>query len=130
MVKSAAKKYFLTDVLKSALISVLLGAILILVFATVLNFVPIGDKLVTVINQIIKVLAVFAGCFFGIKEKKNGILKGLLAGLLYSVGTILIFAIINKSFDFSWGVALDVGLGAAIGAICGIISVNLGKKSV
>ena len=130
MVKSAVENHFFTDVLKSALISLLLGAILILVFATVLNFVPIGDKLVTVINQIIKVLAIFAGCFFGIKEKKSGILKGLLAGLLYSIGTFLIFAIINKTFDFSWGVALDAGLGAAIGAICGIISVNLGKKFV
>lgn len=129
MVKSPAKKFFITDVLKSALISILVGAIFILIFATVLNFVPVNDKIVTVINQIIKILAIFIGCFFGIKEKKSGIVKGLLSGLIYSLGTILIFALINKSFDFSWGIALDIGLGAVIGAICGIICVNIGRKS-
>ena len=51
MVKSPAKKFFITDVLKSALISILVGAIFILIFATVLNFVPVNDKIVTVINQ-------------------------------------------------------------------------------
>ena len=130
MVKSGAKKYFFTDVLKGALVSVLIGAILILVFATVLNFVPINETVVTVINQIIKVIAIFVGCFFGFKEKKNGILKWLLSGLIYSLGTALIFALINKSFTFSYGILLDAALGGVIGAICGIISVNIGKNKV
>ncbi len=130
MVKSGVKKYFFTDVLKGALVSILIGAILILVFATVLNFVPINETVVTVVNQIIKVLAIFVGCFFGFKEKRNGILKGLFSGLIYAIGTVLIFALINKSFAFSYGVLLDVALGGIIGAICGIIAVNVGKNKI
>lgn len=130
MVKSGVKKYFFTDVLKGALVSILIGAILILVFATVLNFVPINETVVTVVNQIIKVLAIFVGCFFGFKEKKNGILKGLFSGLIYAFGTALIFALINKSFAFSYGILLDVALGGIIGAICGIIAVNVGKNKI
>lgn len=128
MEKAVKTKNFLIDTLKSALISIIIGAILTLVFAIVLNYVPISDKIVTIINQIIKIIAIFLGCVFGIGDKKIGLLKGLLAGIVYALGTALIFAIINKDFGFSWKVILDIGISAAMGLLCGIIAVNFSKK--
>ena len=127
MNKVSEKKGFIFDVLKSALLSIIIGAIFILLFAVVLNYVPINDKIVTAINQAIKLIAVFVGCFFGFKERNIGLVKGILSGLIYSLGMALITALINKNFAFSWGVALDIGLGIVVGAISGVLAVNMKK---
>ena len=128
MVKVSVNKSFIKDFLKGSLISIIIGVILLLVFAIVLNFVPLSEPVVTVINQVIKIITVFLGCLFGFKEKKDGILKGLISGVIYSIGIFLISGIINKELNFTWGVLLDIGLSGVIGAICGIITVNIGKN--
>lgn len=128
MNNSTVKKNFATDFLKSTLVSLIIGTILLLILAIIVHFVPVSETVVTIIDEVIKILAIFLGCFLGIKERKNGIIKGVLCGLLYGIGTFLISGIINKGFVFTWGVVLDIALCAVIGAICGILSVNIGKK--
>lgn len=128
MEKTVKTKNFIFDFLKSALIAIVVSAILTLVLALIVTYVPVSDKVVTIINQVIKIVSVLVGCFIGISEKKFGLLKGLLAGIVYSLGTILIFAIINRDFSFSWGAIIDVGVSALIGLIVGVIKVNFGKN--
>ena len=128
MVQKKQKSYIVTDVLKSVLLSLIVGIILTLAVTIILNFVPISDKILSIINIIIKILAVFCGCLFAFKEKKSGIVKGLLCGLFYSVGSTLIFGLIEKSLTFNSLAFIDMGICAAIGAICGILAVNLSKK--
>ena len=128
MEKAVGIKRFFIDALKSALIAIIIGAILTLVFAIVINYFPVENKIVTIVNQAIKVIAVLLGCIIGIGEKKSGLLKGLFCGIVYSLGTTLIYAIINKDFGFSWGVLLDIGLSAAIGLLSGVLSVNISKR--
>ena len=127
MIKVSEKKGFVLDVLKAALVSIIIGAIFILLFAVLLNYVPINDKIVTAINQVIKLIAVSVGCFFGFNDKRFGLVKGVFSGLIYSLGMALITALINKNFAFSWGVALDIALSVVMGAISGIITVNVKK---
>lgn len=128
MVKSVERKIFITDILKSSLISVIVGTIFLLLFAILLNYIPVSETVVTIANQAIKIISIALGCFLGVKEKKMGIVKGAISGLVYAFGIFLISGIINKGLYWSWGVLLDVALASVIGAICGILSVNFGKK--
>jgi putative membrane protein (TIGR04086 family) len=127
MVKNVERKYFVTDILKSSLLSIIIGVILVLILAAIANFVAIPSGVLTGINQAIKVVSVFLGCFFGFKEKKSGIVKGALAGLIYSLTITLIFGLIKKSLSFGASAWIDAGLSLVIGAISGIIAVNIGK---
>lgn len=128
MVQKRQMNCMIGDVIKSVLLSLIIGIILTLVVTIILNFVPISDKILTIINIIIKIVAVFCGCLFGFKEKKSGIVKGLVCGLLYSIFSILIFGLIEKSLNFNTSTFIDMGICIVIGAICGILAVNLGKN--
>ena len=53
MEKTVKTKNFVFDFLKSALIAIVVGAILTLVLALIVTYVPVPDKIVTIINQVI-----------------------------------------------------------------------------
>ena len=128
MVKNKEKNLFITDTLKAALLAIIIGLILTFIISIILNFVPINDKILTIINVVIRLLAIFCGCLFGFKEKKSGINKGGISGIIYSLSNLLIFGLINKDLSFAISSLIDIGLCLAIGAICGILAVNLGRK--
>ena len=128
MVKNKEKNLFITDTLKAALLAIIIGLILTFIISIILNFVPINDKILTIINVVIRLLAIFCGCLFGFKEKKSGIIKGGISGIIYSLSNLLIFGLINKDLSFAISSLIDIGLCLAIGAICGILAVNLGRK--
>ena len=128
MQKNSSFKHLALDVLKGTFLSLIVGVILVLVFAIIVKFVPIGANVLVGINQAIKVISIFLGCTLGFKMKKGGILKGAIVGILYSVFIILIFGLIEKSLTFNVSSLIDVGLGLVLGAISGIIAVNVGKN--
>ena len=128
MVKSKEKNLFINDTLKSALLAIIIGLILTFIISIILNFVPISDNILTILNVIIRILSIFCGCLFGFKEKKSGIIKGGISGVIFSLSTLLIFGLINKDLSFAFSSLIDIGLCLAIGAICGILAVNIGRK--
>lgn len=128
MQKNSSIKHLALDVLKGTFLSLIVGVILVLVFAIIVKFVPIDANILVGINQAIKVISIFLGCALGFKAKKLGILKGAIVGILYTVFIILIFGLIEKSLTFSISSLIDVGLGLVLGAISGIIAVNIGKN--
>lgn len=134
MAKSAVKKESklsvkddLFDILRAILISTIFSIVAILIFTIIVQFSQINENGIMIGNIIIKTLSVLVGCIFGIRNGK-GILKGLISGLLFLVLTWLIFSAINGGFvagAFSW---IDALCGIAVGAISGVIAVNIRRK--
>lgn len=101
----------------------------ILIFAFILRFTSISDKLIAPVNQVIKGVSIFFGVFIGLKKHKEmGLLNGFLIGLLFTIVAFLVFSILDGAFCFDRTLLNDIIFGSIIGAICGIICVNL-KKS-
>ncbi len=101
----------------------------ILIFAFVLRFTSIPDTVIAPVNQVIKGVSIFFGVFIGMKKHKSmGLLSGLLIGFLFTVLAFLVFSILSGVFVFDRTLVNDIIFGCVIGAICGIICVNL-KKS-
>ncbi len=110
----------------TGLVTALVG---ILIFAFVLRFTSISDKIITPVNQVIKGVSIFFGVFLGMKKHKEmGLLSGFLIGLLFTICAFLVFSILDGAFCFDRTLVNDLIFGSVIGAICGIICVNL-KKS-
>ena len=128
MKKISVNKTFIFDLVRSTIIAVIISLLCVLVFALIVNLADVGEKVITPINTIIKIVSVFVGCIVGFKDKSKGAIKGALSGLLYTLLAILIFGIISHSVKISALNLLDIGIGIIAGTISGLIAVNIGRK--
>ena len=117
----------LKDVLGATLISLLFSLLFVLIFALAIRWADLDEKVIVPVNYGIKFLSLFLGVMIMFKDNKNGILKGLITGLLFMLLTFLIFNAMDgfKSVNFNWIDMLFLPIG---GAITGIIRVNIPSK--
>ena len=76
-------------------------------------------------NQFIKIISVFIGCLFSFSGVK-GLIRGAITGLTVTVITYLIFLLFGAA-SFGTGFLIDLALLTVVGAISGIIAVNVKK---
>lgn len=125
MVKNSNKSTGL-QVLKGSVTAVSITLVLILLFALLLRFTNISDKVIMPVNQVIKVVSIFFGVYSALKyHKEKGWVKGMLIGLTYSVLAFVVFAILSSSINFGLSTLLDIVFGAIVGGIVGVIVVNM-----
>ncbi len=106
-----------------SLISIIIG---ILVFSIVVKNAMLGEGIIKAVNQFIKIVCIFLGCFFAVRGKL-GLLKGVIIGILAIVLSHLLFALFGGSFSFGTEFWLDIAFASAIGAVSGILAVNVRK---
>ena len=118
------------DILKGALISVIISLICILIFAFFIKIIGISDSLILPINQVIKFVSIFFGVKVSLKKnKEKGFLKGLIIGFVYTILAFAIFSILSKNFCFDKSLFNDVLFGTIGCILFGILLVNLRKKT-
>lgn len=119
---------FLLSVVKSVLISVVFVLIGVLVFALFIKIFGFTSSVIRPTNQVIKVLSLFCGVMLCVRGEK-GFIKGATVGIFSIVLTYFLFALLGGEGLFNISFILDVIFGAVIGAISGVIAVNV-KKNV
>jgi len=125
MEKSSDSGKFFPQLIKGILTGVIATIAGILVFAGIVNLTGISQSVIKGVNQFIKIISVFIGCLFSFSGEK-GLLKGAITGLLVTVITYLIFLLFGAS-SFGTGFLIDLALLTVVGAISGIIAVNVKK---
>ena len=117
----------LKDVLGATLISLLSSLLFVLLFALIIRWADLDEKVIVPVNYVIKFLSIFLGVMIMFKDNKNGILKGLIAGAVFMLLSFLIFNAMDgfKSVNFNW---IDLIFIPAGGAISGIIKVNIPSR--
>lgn len=124
MEKAKNIKTDVTDVLKAVLFATLISLALVLIFAIVIRFANVENKVIMPVNIAIKILSLLVGVLLAFKNQQNGLVKGAISGLAYMLFTFLIFSALSgfKDVTFSW---IDLITLPVVGAISGIITVNL-----
>lgn len=118
------------NIFKGSVCALCVSLLLVLVFAFLLKFTNISDSAIYPVNQVIKGVSVFLGVFVGMKKSKElGLVSGLLIGIIYTVLAFFIFSLLAGSITFDLSFLTDIAFGGIIGAVCGIICVNLKKSS-
>jgi putative membrane protein (TIGR04086 family) len=88
----------------------------------------IPNQAIKPVNQIIKILSVFIGCICSLSGEK-GLLKGIITGTIITLVTFILFAVMTKTNVFTISILWEILLGATIGGLSGIISVNVKNKN-
>lgn len=120
---------FLLAIIKGSLIALCISLVGILIFAFILKFASISDKAIRPINQIIKGVSVLVGVFVAMRKvDKMGLVGGLLIGLVYTILAFVVFSLLDGNFEFNLTLLNDLLFGGIMGAICGIIAVNVKRR--
>lgn len=115
------------DAFISTVISVFVSFGLVLIFALFVKWFCLQSNGIIIGNTIIKIISIFLGIFFGLKNYENGLIKGLFVGLFYSVLSSITFSLYAGETLFYGFNVWDILFGVICGIISGIIVVNVRK---
>lgn len=126
MSKKESERQFFPAILKGSLTALITTLLAVLIFAFIIETAMLSTGVIKAVNQFIKVLSVFLGCFFCIKEGK-GLVKGVLIGALSSLLINLLFALVCGGVTGIFNGGVDLLFMSVVGALCGAITVNIRK---
>ena len=97
------------------------------VFASILQISPLPDKAIYPINQTVKVVAIILSSLVFIRGEK-GLLQGLAIGGLFTALSYLTFSALGGDFSLSWLIFAELALALFVGAVSGVVAVNLKRE--
>ncbi|MBQ8322646.1 MAG: TIGR04086 family membrane protein [Clostridia bacterium] len=114
----------LFQILKGAFLALAFSFLATIVFANVLRFTSVPDKVIYPVNQTVKVIAIALGAFVFVRGEK-GFLKGGAIALLFTALSYLAFSAIGGDFSLSWLIFAELFIALLAGVICGAVAVNI-----
>jgi putative membrane protein (TIGR04086 family) len=124
-------KSYILETVKALIIALIISLVLVLIMSLFMKWFSIPTSATGAINQVIKGVSILAAALLAFKLPRNGWLRGILFGILYTILAFLVFSILDD-LPFSIGLSLlnDIAMGAVSGLISGIIAVNLRKPKL
>jgi len=97
----------------------------VLLFALLMQWLKPSDNVIRVVNQLIKLGAIFAGVRVMAGSGSGGLLNGALLGLCYMALGVGIYALLSgQHLPFSAYLS-DIAMGVAGGGICGALTQSM-----
>ena len=112
------------QILKGAALALGFSLLAVIIFANILRFTPLPDKVIYPVNQTVKVVAILLGSLLFVRGEK-GFLKGGAIGLIFTALSYLAFSAIGGNFSLSWLIFAELALAIFAGVVGGAIAVNL-----
>ena len=122
------KNIVFIKILKGVGIAILFTLICLTVFSTLLTYTSLSERLIQPVVISVTGISILAGSFFATRKVgKNGIIKGIVVGIIYIFFIYLTSSIANGgNFALTIGSIIMILIGIICGAIGGIIGVNIG----
>lgn len=114
---------------RGLLLSIGVTAAAVAVFAVIIGLTDVSDGWIQIINQVIKVGAIFLGVNAAVpRGDESGVRRGALLGLLYMGIGVLAYALLTRQ-QISWmGYLTDALMGVAAGGLSGMLLGSLGPR--
>ncbi len=112
-------------IIKGSIISIVITLIGLVIFASLLTYTSIEESTIPAVTIIITIISILIGSSLCMSTvKKNGIINGILIGLIYISVIYILSSIIEGNFALNLKSIIMI-IGAIVaGAIGGIIGVN------
>lgn len=126
--ESFEKNNVFLKIIKGVGISLFFTFICLTIFSALLTYTNLSENLIQPVVISVTGISILAGSFFATRKVgKNGIIKGIVVGLIYILLIYLTSSIINGgNFALTIGSIIMILVGILCGAIGGIIGVNIG----
>ena len=112
--------------MKSLVVCFAISIVLIIAYSLLLSFTAMSDASMSMITQIIVILSIAISSAYGTKKiRRKGWIFGSLIGLIFTVVLIPLSMVFGQPFVFDKFLIAKLLMGGAVGAIGGIIGVNL-----
>ena len=123
------RKSTLLALLRGLLIAVALTLACMLIMAAALVYLQMSDRLLTVLNQLVKLLAIALGtCAAVPRGGSRGLLTGVEFALVYMALGYAMYVLLGGG-SFAVGNMLgEMLLGSAVGAVTGAVRANLSPR--
>lgn len=122
----AAEYSTYTVMLKSLAICFIISFIMIVVYALILSFSSVSDISMSKVTQAILIISIAISSIYGSKKlRQRGWMFGMVLGLLFSLLLIPFAMTFGQSVAFDLYLIAKLFVSAVVGAIGGIIGVNL-----
>ena len=101
----------------------------VIVFAIIIGLTDVSDGVIRIVNQIIKIGAIFLGVRAIVpRGSEDGVRKGALLGLIYMGVGVLIYALLSGQKLTLMGYTIDLLMGLAAGGLSGMILGSMSRK--
>ena len=112
---ASVRKNTLLQSLKAGILSLVFSCIGVLLLALLAKLCNIGDKVLPILNQILKVIAVAVGTLLSVKDEKF-LIKGLIGAGIFWLLSFALFAIMGGQFNV-WQILLDLVISLAVATL-------------
>lgn len=125
MVKVEKSSNNIIEIFKGSAIAIVATIILLIIFAAVLTYSKISESTMPTVIIVITALSILIGSqITTTRIKKNGIVNGVLVGIIYIVFLYLISSCVISNFSISNYSIIMMFTSVIIGGLGGIIGVN------
>lgn len=109
-------------VLRSTVITV----IFMIVYAIIMSFVDIGEKINAIFYLVTTVLSIMYGSIYAVRKiNKRGWLTGLMVAALYMLIIYIVSLIAGNSPGLEYRGMMRIALALAVGALSGMLGINI-----
>lgn len=122
-----AGSIFVFKYIKALMLSLIVTFASIILFAFIIKWASLPDSVISPVNLVIKGVSVFLGALVLTKGGNKGLLKGFLFGALYTLLSFVIFSCLAGTFVLGLGLIADIAFAGIMGAVAGILGVNIKK---
>ncbi|NMA95466.1 MAG: TIGR04086 family membrane protein [Clostridiales bacterium] len=113
-------------VIRSSIVAIILTLLLFIIFSIVMKVGNLTEDVIPPISQVIRVTSIaFSGALAARSSKSKGWLKGALTGITYMLWAYIISLLFGNKISLDSIAISDIGMGFIVGAIGGIIGINL-----
>lgn len=117
--EASVRKATILQSIKAGVLSLVFSCIGVLLLALIAKLCNIGDKVLPIINQVLKVIAVGVGTAISVKEEKF-LIKSIIGAVIFGLLSMAVFAIMGGQFNIGQ-VALDLGLALVVAIVIALI---------
>lgn len=114
--------------LKALFVSLIITFACIILFAFIIKWASLPDKVISPVNMAIKAISVFFGAMVLTRSSTKGMLQGLLFAGIYTILAFTIFSILAQKLTLGLGLIADLAFAVVVGAIGGAVGVNVKKN--
>ncbi|MBU5590977.1 TIGR04086 family membrane protein [Clostridium sp. MSJ-4] len=121
------KKYFMVNVIKGTIRSLLITVVMIIIYSVLMNFIDVSGKVNSVVYLIITCLSIVFGAIYVAKaNEKKGWISGVMLALVYMILIMLISGTMRGFSEIMDIYALyRMIIALAVGALSGMLGINI-----